>query len=116
MLRAYDGMQGCWLAVTEKPDMIVLDVAMPHGNGDDILECLKRNEQTASIPVVVLTGRTEPGLCRRMQKLGAVQYLNKPIPFDKLLDAISQAVAVPGYGHDITATSREMKWQCESDL
>ena len=85
-------MQGCWLAATEKPDVIVLDVAMPKGNGVEILECLKRNGQTAGIPVIVLTGKADPGLCRRMQNLGAVRYLNKPIPFDKLLDAIGQAV------------------------
>ena len=95
VLRAYDGMQGCWLAVTEKPDVIVLDVAMPNGNGVEILECLKRNEQTATIPVVVLTGKAEPGLCRRMQKLGAVQYLSKPIPFDELLEAITRQVSMP---------------------
>jgi DNA-binding response OmpR family regulator len=93
VLRAYDGMQGCWLAVTEKPDVIVLDVAMPNGNGVEILECLKRNEQTANIPVVILTGTTDPGLCRRMQKLGAVQYLSKPIPFDELLAAIARHVS-----------------------
>ena len=96
VLCAYDGIQGCWLAVTEKPDVIVLDVAMPNGNGEEILECLKRNGQTASIPVVVLTGKADQCLCRRMQKLGAVQYLNKPIPFDKLLDSISQAIAQRG--------------------
>jgi DNA-binding response OmpR family regulator len=92
VLRAYDGMQGCWLAATEKPDVIVLDVAMPNGNGFEILECLKRNAQTAGIPVVVLSGMTDASLCRRMQKLGAVRCLSKPIPFDELLDAISQAV------------------------
>ena len=85
------GMQGCWLAATERPDVIVLDVAMPNGNGVEILECLKRNEQTAAIPVVVLTGNADPGLCRRMQRLGAVQYLSKPIPFDELLEAIEAA-------------------------
>ena len=88
VLRAYDGMQGCWLAATEQPDVIILDVAMPNGNGVEILECLKRNEQTARIPVVVLTGTADPGLCRRMQKLGAIQYLSKPIPFDELLETI----------------------------
>jgi DNA-binding response OmpR family regulator len=95
VLRAYHGMQGCWLAATEKPDVIVLDVAMPKGDGIEILQCLKRNEQTASIPVVVLTGKTDPDLCRRMQKLGAVRYLSKPLPFDELLEEITRHVSVP---------------------
>lgn len=88
VLRAYDGMQGCWLAATEKPAVIVLDVAMPNGNGVEIIECLKRNKQTANIPVVVLTGKTDPSLCQTMQDLGAARFLSKPIPFDELLDEI----------------------------
>jgi DNA-binding response OmpR family regulator len=88
-LRAYDGMQGCWLAATEKPDIIVLDVTMPNGNGVEILECLKRNGQTASIPIIVLTGNTDPSLSRRMQKMGANQFLHKPIPFEVLLQEVA---------------------------
>lgn len=92
VVRAYDGMQGCWMAAQEKPDVIVLDVAMPNGNGIEILEWLKRNEQTASIPVVVLTGKTDPKLCRRMCKLGAARFLCKPAPFEDLVEAIGQFV------------------------
>jgi CheY-like chemotaxis protein len=44
VLRAYHGMQGCWLAATEKPDVIVLDVAMPKGSGVEIRKWRKRNE------------------------------------------------------------------------
>jgi DNA-binding response OmpR family regulator len=95
VLRAYHGMQGCWLAATEKPDVIVLDVVMPQGSGIEILECLKRNEQTSSIPVIVLTGKTDPDLCGRMERLGAVRYLSKPIPFEELLDEITRHVSVP---------------------
>ncbi len=95
VLRAYDGVQGCWLAATEKPDVIVLDVAMPKGNGDEILELLQRNEQTASVPVLVLTGKTDPGLCHKMKKLGAARFLSKPIPFDELLEEIARYVSVP---------------------
>jgi FixJ family two-component response regulator len=55
----------------------------------------KRNEQTAAIPVVVLTGMADANLRRRMQKLGVVQYLNKPVPFDDLLAAITSCVSAP---------------------
>ena len=95
VLRAYDGMQGCWMAATEKPEVIVLDIAMPKGNGVEILECLQRNKQTANIPVVVLTGNTDPSLCQTMQDLGAVRFLSKPIPFDELLNEICRHTSVP---------------------
>jgi FixJ family two-component response regulator len=96
VLRAYDGMQGCWQAATERPGIIVLDVAMPNGNGVEILQWLKRNQQTAGIPVVVLTGKTDPGLCRKMRKLGAIRFLAKPVPFEELLEEITREVCTPG--------------------
>jgi DNA-binding response OmpR family regulator len=92
VLRAFHGMQGLWLAANEKPDAIVLDLGMPKGSGEDILGCLKRNSQTASIPVIVLTGRSDPGLERRMERLGADRFLMKPTSSEVLLDEISSLV------------------------
>lgn len=89
VLRAYFGMQGYWLAVTEKPDAILLDLAMPKGAGDEILECLKENSQTARIPVAVITGKQEPGLDRRMYKLGANAFFTKPVNLDMLVEVLS---------------------------
>ena len=85
VLRAFHGMQGLWLAANEKPDAIVLDLAMPKGRGEEILQCLKRNGETAHIPVIVLTGKGDPGLRRRMERLGADRFLAKPTPADALL-------------------------------
>lgn len=92
VLRAFHGMQGLWLAANEKPDAIVLDLAMPKGSGEQILECLKRNKETARIPVVVLTGKSNPGLERRMQRLGADRFLAKPTPAEALLAEIGALV------------------------
>ena len=95
VLRAFLGIQGFSQAVTEKPDVIILDVAMPKGQGTEILECLKRNPQTADIPVIILTGKRDPGLKREVQNLGAARFFNKPIPFDELLDEIRRHISVP---------------------
>jgi len=89
VIPAYFGMQGYWLAVTEKPDAIILDVAMPKGAGDEILECLRENSQTAHIPVVVITGKEDPGLSRYMYRLGANAFLNKPVNLDLLIEVLS---------------------------
>ncbi len=92
VLRAFHGMQGLWLAASEKPDAIVLDLAMPKGSGEEILECLKRNPDTAHIPVVVLTGKHDPGLERHIRRLGADRFLAKPVPADTLLSEISSLI------------------------
>lgn len=85
-------MQGLWLAANEKPDAIVLDLGMPMGSGEEILGCLKRNSQTADIPVIVLTGQQDPGLQRHLERLGADRFLTKPTSAEKLLDEISDLV------------------------
>ena len=92
VLRAFHGMQGLWLAANEKPDAIVLDLGMPRGSGEEILGCLKRNSQTAGIPVIVLTGRSDPGLQRRVDRLGADRFLMTPTSSETLLDEIRSLV------------------------
>lgn len=90
VLRAFHGMQGLWLATNEKPDAIVLDLAMPKGPGEDVLGCLKRNAETAHIPVIVLTGKNDPGLERRMRRLGADRFFAKPTSAGALLSEIGR--------------------------
>ena len=95
VLRAFLGIEGFSQAVTEKPDVIILDLAMPKGQGAEILECLKRNPQTADIPVLILTGNNDPDLKRKVENLGAARYFNKPIPFNEMLDEISRHLTAP---------------------
>jgi DNA-binding response OmpR family regulator len=92
---AFCGMQGFWQAVTEKPNVIILDYSMPKGDGCQILECLKRNPQTANVPVIVLTGKVDAGLKNRMLKLGADRFFTEPVPFDALLDELSRYLGGP---------------------
>jgi two-component system, OmpR family, response regulator RpaA len=85
MIAAYHGMHGIWLAATEKPDLIITDVRMPQGEGGYVIECLKQRAETASIPVIVLTGRRDGDLPARMMRLGAAKVFHKPVAFDELL-------------------------------
>jgi DNA-binding response OmpR family regulator len=101
-LEAYDvklmsaccGMQGFWLAVKYKPDVIITDLRMPMGEGDTIIECLKRNAKTASIPIIVLTAMHNPGLEHQMEMIGADSFLTKPILFNDLLDVLRLYIPV----------------------
>ena len=63
VIRSFHGMHGFTLAVRELPAVIIMDLAMPQGDGVTILEWLRRNQQTARIPAIVLTGmrRSEAG-------------------------------------------------------
>ncbi|MEO1496235.1 MAG: response regulator [Planctomycetota bacterium] len=79
ILPASDGMQGYWQAVTSRPDLIVTDLRMPRWQGGDLIECLRANAQTASIPLVVLSGYVTRKLQRELYDAGAASVLEKPV-------------------------------------
>jgi DNA-binding response OmpR family regulator len=92
LIRAFHGMHGYAEALAHKPDLIVLDLAMPSGDGATILECLRRNQQTEAIPVIVLTGMRDRRIKQRLRKLGANEYLCKPLPLDDLTRTLRRFV------------------------
>jgi DNA-binding response OmpR family regulator len=92
LLAAYHGMHGIWLATTRSPDLIVTDLRMPQGQGDYVMECLKQRSETASIPVMILTGRRDQDLTARLLRLGAVKVLQKPIAFKSLVAEASRYI------------------------
>ena len=92
LIRAFHGMHGYAEALAHKPDVIVMDLRMPNGDGATILECLRRNRQTAAIPVIVLTGLRDRHLKHRLLSLGANELLCKPLPLDELTAALGRFV------------------------
>lgn len=77
-LSALDGETGLQMARDHKPDLIVLDLMLPGMDGKDVCKELKKNKETESIPIVMLTARTSEldrvvGL-----ELGADDYITKP--------------------------------------
>lgn len=106
-LRAFNGMQGLWLALKEHPAVIITDYAMPDGQGDYVLRRLAEHAVTARIPVIVLTGRAHHGhpdspLASQMADLGAAAFLTKPLDFDALLHELRKHVVLA----EPAATSR----------
>ena len=92
VLCAYHGMHGFWLAMTEKPDLIVTDLRMPQGHGDYIVECLRSNSDTREIPVIVMTGQRGPDVVQKIRRLDVQAFLTKPVRFDQLLPIIEQYI------------------------
>lgn len=92
MICAFHGMQGYWLACAELPDVIIVDMLMPRGNGDYVVECLKRNTQTRNIPVIVLSGVGIAELQRQIKDLEVEGVFAKPARFDSLYRAICALV------------------------
>jgi CheY-like chemotaxis protein len=83
-----NGIKGLQLAQELQPDVIVCDLNMPEMNGYEVLTRLRRDEMTANIPFIFLTG--EASSTKRILgfELGANQYLTKPFATSQLLKAV----------------------------
>lgn len=95
VVTAYDGMEALQKANEERPDLILLDVMMPAGDGFDVCQKLKSQNETANIPVIFLTAKTLDKDERLGLGLGAEYYLKKPFEAKELLDVISKVLESP---------------------
>jgi CheY-like chemotaxis protein len=77
------------------PDVIVLDVSLPAGDGFMVAERIQNLISMAATPIIFVTASEKPGLRERAMKLGAVEFLNKPFDATTLADAIESALS-PG--------------------
>ena len=75
------------------PDVIVLDVSLPAGDGFLVAERLQSLIASAVTPIIFVTASEKPGLRERAMKLGAVAFLSKPFDALKLADAIESALS-----------------------
>jgi len=88
VVTAPNGKIGVELAQREKPDLIICDIMMPELDGYGVLHILSKNEETARIPFIFLTAKTEKSDIRKGMNLGADDYLTKPFDDTDLLNAI----------------------------
>jgi DNA-binding response OmpR family regulator len=90
---AFDSTSTMRVAREEAPDLILLDLGLPAGDGFLLMEELKADTYTASIPVIVLTGRDAEGNQERAYETGAADFFQKPFHSAWLLRAIEGALA-----------------------
>jgi CheY-like chemotaxis protein len=89
LIPAMQGNLGVELARQHRPDLILLDLHLPDLHGREVLQLLKRDPATASIPVVVLSADATPAQVERLRAAGAADYATKPIDVEWLLDTIT---------------------------
>jgi len=78
VITAYNGAECLEKVAGDRPDLIVLDVMMPEMTGFEVLEALKKNPDTAEIPVIMLTARAQDADVLRGWQSGVECYLTKP--------------------------------------
>jgi DNA-binding response OmpR family regulator len=88
VLTAHDGNAGLALAETEQPDLVVVDMMMPHKSGFLVLETLKR--RTGGPRVVMITANEGSRHRAYAEMLGADDYLRKPFALDDFLACVTR--------------------------
>ena len=80
----YEGVRD----VSIPPKLVLLDIQMPKVNGIEVLEKIKSDARTRSMPVVILTSSKESPDIQKCYDLGANSYLVKPVNFENFAEAI----------------------------
>jgi DNA-binding response OmpR family regulator len=92
---AADGRQAITKVNQDIPDLIILDIKMPHMSGYDVCRILRDIGRYKDIPIIMLTAMTELDNVKTGMSLGAVSYISKPFEQNTLL-AIINGIIGPG--------------------
>jgi CheY-like chemotaxis protein len=95
VLSANDGSRGLATAARRSPDAIILDVMMPFMDGFAVLEALREDERTATIPVLILSAIQTDAVEERCYRMGAQAYVRKPFDPGMLLGTLQEMLIAP---------------------
>lgn len=92
---AQDAVMAASVAMKQPPDLVLLDISLPGGNGFVVAERLQNAVLTAGVRMIFLTASKQPGLREKAMAFGAVDFFEKPYEAEDLLAAIHIALAAP---------------------
>ncbi len=75
---------------TQHAHVLLLDINMPHLDGIEVLQQIKRDPKTATLPVIMLTTTDDPREIARCYELGCNVYMTKPIVYEQFVDAVAR--------------------------
>jgi DNA-binding response OmpR family regulator len=90
---AFDAIQAVSQAIKLKPDLVLLDIMLPAGDGIGVLENIRKcNVNTFKIPVIAITGMSDRRIIEAAVELGISGYFEKPVDMVKLLKKIEEVL------------------------
>lgn len=92
VLQAWDGAEGIRIATDARPDLIVMNVSMPHVNGVDAIEILKAHPATEHVPILVVTGHVTPMVRDGAWEAGCDDFLSKPVRPGELVAKVTDCI------------------------
>jgi two-component system, cell cycle response regulator DivK len=101
VVMAVDGQQGTEMAISERPDLILMDMSLPVMDGWEATRQVKGNDVTRQIPVIALTAHAMAGDRERAMEVGCDDYDTKPVELPRLLGKIA-ALLLPNVSERTT--------------
>lgn len=90
---ASNGMTGLRMAKEDKPDLLILDVMLPGLDGFEICSRLRNEPETAKLPIIMLSAKGQEADRTTGLKVGADEYLTKPVNRELLLEKLTSLLA-----------------------
>ena len=109
VLFARDGAEGMEMTLRHLPDLIISDVMMPRVDGQEFCRRVRDNPETAHIPFVLLTARTESAMKVRGLDCGADDYLTKPFDEEELQARVRSLLKLRRLHQDLDRRNRELE-------
>ncbi len=94
VLLAEEGAKGLSMAKDQHPDLIVLDILLPHISGIELCKEIKKNPSTANIPIIFYTSIDTPKDLINFQSYGAQDYIQKNMPPEELVASINSILKI----------------------
>src|SRR5947208_11811454 len=115
VVSAHSGAEALELVQAEEPDLILLDVVMPGMDGYAVCEQLRENEDTAVLPVIMVTSSIGPEKTKAIEA-GADDFIPKPFNHDELLTRVRSLLRIKRYHDTIKALNRTLEERVETQV
>ena len=83
-----DGRQALARARELRPDLIIMDIQLPHVSGLELIETIKADAELAAVPIMAVTAYAAKGDEERIRAAGAEAYVSKPVPVSRFMEAV----------------------------
>ena len=90
VITAKDGVEGVETALQELPDLILMDIQMPHLDGLKATREIRKDSRLKDVPIIAVTSYVMPGDKEKIMASGCSGYIGKPIDTDTIVDEIKK--------------------------